>query len=105
MPGQLIGPNGQPIGAQPVVAHIIEVNRDDVTAQDLQAVATYWQQRLGVPAIILTGGVTVRASVLADGELVELPVEEELTVKVKALLDNRVKQRADAAKPKDPGDE
>ena len=84
----LIGPGGQPLGQQPVVAHIIEIDGSP-GPEGIRAVAAYWQQQLGVPAIILTGGVHVVAAVLADGQLQEVALDPELSVRVKSLLDQR----------------
>lgn len=89
----LVGPGGRPLGTQPVVAHVLTL--PDATAADIQAITTYWQRTMGVPAVCLVGGVRLVASVLADGSLVELPADNELTVKVQALINGRTAQRTE----------
>ena len=84
----LVGPSGVPLGRQPVVAHIITVP-PGTPVDGIRNLATYWQQALGVPAIVMAEGARLVGAVLADGELVELPPDDGLTVKVQALLDGR----------------
>lgn len=88
----LVGPGGRPLGTQPVVAHVLTLP-DATTAADIHAITTYWQRTMGVPAVCLVGGVRLVASVLADGSLVELPADNELTVKVQALINGRTAGR------------
>jgi hypothetical protein len=85
----LIDANGRHIGTQPVVAHVLTVNRA-IGPEELQSILAGWQRMFGVPAVVLAGGVEVVASILADGELCPLPMDPEMTIKVQALLDDRV---------------
>lgn len=90
----ILGPNGQPIGAaNPVVAHVVTLRHPAPTKELIESIAAYWQRNLGVPCIIVTGGVELVASVLSNGELIPVEMDPEMTVKVQTLIDGRSEVR------------
>ena len=95
----LIGPGGQPLGKQPVVAHIIAINQDNIPPEQAQATALHWQKTFGVPAIVVTGGVEPVAMVLADGTLQPMPLREDLAVKVFEFMADRTAAEAQLNQP------
>lgn len=94
-PGRLIGVGGQVLGSPPVVAHVLTIPAGS-TAADIAGIAAYWQQTLGVPAIVLVDGVELIGHVLADGTLQALPLDERLSAKVQVVLAERGQLRAQA---------
>jgi hypothetical protein len=71
-----------------VVAHLITVAAD-IPEGDVEALGRFWGATFGVPAVIIKAGVEVIGSVLADGQLQELPLAPELAVKVQEVLVTR----------------
>lgn len=85
MAPRLIDPNGQPIGGNPVVAHLLTLP-PGLPPDAVATILRQWQDLFGVPTVALMPGMQLLGAVLADGQVQHLPLDPELTAKVQVLL-------------------